>query len=71
MVVGLLRVPPEELLVGLLPVDVPGELGRGERVARGARHVDPVLDVVARLAALDVRSGVGEGWAGKEREREN
>ncbi len=50
----------EKLAVGLLAVDVPRQLGRGEGVAGGARHVDPVADVVARVAAADLGATVGD-----------
>ena len=48
------------LLVGLLAVDVPGELRGGQAAAADARHVHPVSHVVARMPALDLGAAARE-----------
>ena len=58
-VILLHRVVEEELLIGLLPVDVPAEVGRREAVPAHARDVHPVTDVVPRVAPYDVGPALG------------
>lgn len=57
----LLWVVEDELLVRLLPVDVPREVGRGEAVSAGAGHVHAVANVIAGVTAQNVGAALGEG----------